>query len=114
MQEERQGRLQVLLAARRVKRTLVLALLGGVLSVGAGTLSGSFPGRVVGVTDGDSVVVLKEQARRMLPPVTRGGPMRPLLIARCLRVTATLAAVGVWSCGGSRGRAPTTSGTLPL
>jgi micrococcal nuclease len=65
VQEEREGRVQLLLAARRVKRTLVLALLAGVLSAGAATLSGPFSGRVVGVTDGDSVVVLKEERERI-------------------------------------------------
>jgi micrococcal nuclease len=62
---ECQGWLQLLLAARRVKRTLLLALLAGALSAGAGTLSGPFSGSVVGVTDGDSVVVLKEQRERI-------------------------------------------------
>jgi hypothetical protein len=37
--------------------------------------------------------------------------MRSLLIARCLHVAVALAAVGVWSCGGSGGSSPTTSST---
>ena len=65
MLPECQGWLQLLLAARRVRRTLVLALLTGAVSAAAGTPSGPFSGRVVGVTDGDSVVLLKEERERI-------------------------------------------------
>jgi endonuclease YncB( thermonuclease family) len=57
--EERQSRLQLLLAARRVKKRLILAFLGVGLCAQAAELLPPFSGRVVGVSDGDSIVVLK-------------------------------------------------------
>jgi endonuclease YncB( thermonuclease family) len=68
VQEDREGRVQLLLAARRMKPRLVVAV-GGILAAAALTsaapVRAPFEARVVGVVDGDSIAVLAEGNDRL-------------------------------------------------
>jgi endonuclease YncB( thermonuclease family) len=77
MLPQREGRLQLLLATRRLSIVAIPLLLAGLASAGRLVLPSPFEGRVVGVIDGDSVTILKDGRERV--PVRLEGVDSPEL-----------------------------------